>query len=111
MDLPADVSVIVNLTPEHAAEIIYRYVTEKETRLARGLRLREAMRQQLERGETPTGYRADWLRAAVTKVINTLVEEADGFNRVYADDLISAHDLVDVLVTARSRLMKKIKGE
>ena len=84
---------------EYATTAFQCLVNEKQSRLRRGLILRQAMHHQIERGEDPTGYRAEWLKATTRKVSQLLAEEAERFNKTYVNDMASVPDLLDVLAT------------
>lgn len=93
-------------TNEQAASILYRAVADNGARLARGQMLRQMMFEQIEAGEKPQGYRADWIRASAMRLIKELSACANEFNEAYSDDRISSLDLVDVVATARGLLTK-----
>ncbi len=83
-----------------AHEIFGRLSASTDDRLRHGLRLRQEMAEQMERGEKPTGYRAEWLQATAVRVISEMGEAAREFNETHTDDLVSANDMLDVLATA-----------
>jgi len=51
-------------------------------------------------------YRAELLHESSTKVIALLGTLAEQFNAEHGDDLVSLNDLLDILNTARGRLVK-----
>lgn len=83
-----------------AAKIIKKAVENEKLRSARGAIRRKQMMEAIDRGETPTGPRAVWLAETADAVIKTLSERAVSFNEENLDDLISANDLGDALITA-----------
>lgn len=86
---------------QYATSVFVAMVSEREDRLARGVRLREAMHEQIERGEKPTGYRADWLKQAALKLVRQLQQMASEFDKDHPDDKCSVADLLDVLATTQ----------
>lgn len=77
-----------------------------DQKLENGLRLREAMKAAIERGEPVDNYRADWLKATAIQIINTLHSSAEAFNQKFTEDRISLHDLMDALATAMNLVEK-----
>lgn len=90
----------------YAREVFLRLSLSTKERLEHGLRLREKMGEQLARGEKPTGYRPEWLRLTALRIIRELHEAGKEFNEEHPDDLISTHDLYDVLASAIGMLKK-----
>jgi len=56
-------------------------------------------------------YRAEFLHESSTKVIALLGTLAEQFNAEHGDDLVSLDDLLDILNTARGRLVKAAQAE
>lgn len=92
---------------DFASVVFQALVTEKMDRLDRGVMLRQQMFDMIQRGETPTGYRAEWLRAQAMKVVEVLTEMAKAFDDKYPDDKCSVSDLTDILATTQG-LFRKI---
>lgn len=84
---------------EYATTAFLCLVNEKQDRLRRGLILRQKMHDAIERGEEPTGYRAEWLKGMVKKVAALLAQESEQFNKTYVSDMASVPDLLDILAT------------
>jgi len=74
-----------------------RVLKHERQRLETGYALREHIHQQLSVGQEPEHYRVEWLRDAVSKVIDTLMTIGSDFNRDHPDDKASTADLVDIL--------------
>lgn len=96
---------------EWAADIIKAAAANEKLRGARGAIRRQQMKDALERGETPEGPRAVWLKETAAAVIKTLEAASINFNETNLDDLISANDLGDVLITAIKWLQASSNGE
>ncbi len=74
-------------------------VSEKQDRLTKGLMLRQAMHDTIKRGEKPTGYRPEWLKARALELVKVMAAEAQKFDEAHPDDKCSVSDILDVLVT------------
>jgi hypothetical protein len=79
--------------------------TEQERRLANGAELRQYVKAVVERGEKPTGYRADWLITSADSVLIHLDSLVQKFNEQHPDDMASLADLLDIIMTARKKLL------
>jgi hypothetical protein len=91
---------------DFATEVFVALVTEKQDRLTKGLMLRQAMHDQIKRGETPSGYRPAWLKAQSLAVVKSLAEAAEAFDQGHPDDKASVSDLMDILATAMNLFRK-----
>jgi hypothetical protein len=80
-------------------------VAESQDRLGKGRALRDKMLADLGAGRTPTGYRAAFLHATAALIIKVLMNAAERFNAEHLDDMCSVADLLDVLSTARQKLL------
>ena len=110
---------VLLVTPEEhektlvaSVAIIHRFVTDVDAKLRFGIRVREALRVAMLRGEHPQSYRLDWLRKTAVDLFGFLGERARQFNDEFPQDHISRQDLLDVLNTAVNQLVsnsKKIK--
>ncbi|HEY4885821.1 MAG TPA: hypothetical protein VII08_19520 [Myxococcales bacterium] len=74
-------------------------------RLARGAQEREALRQQLERGEQPQGPRAEWLRAGSKAILHLVAQQCERFTAEHPEQAASLADALDLLWTARAMLL------
>lgn len=90
-----------------ANRILLRFITDKETKLLHGARLRAEIHEQIARGIEPSGYRVDWITKTVGGLFGWLSERAAEFNAAHPQDAISTDDLSDVLATAESRLKNR----
>ena len=88
-------------------EVLRLVHTQKMSKLMNGMLKRRAIKEALERGEKPTGYRVDWLHSSSQKVIETLRIVATEFNNDHKDDTASVHDLVDIVSYVMYTLTKK----
>jgi hypothetical protein len=75
-------------------------------KLSNGAKLRNEMYDQIKRGETPTGYRAEWVKDSARKVVNLLAEIAADFNKRFPEDRCSANDFIDILSTVKAWIKK-----
>ncbi len=74
-------------------------------RLAKGAQDRAAVQEQLQRGEMPTGYRAEWLRRSAMAVITVAAECGERLDVEHPEQAVSLADTLDVLATARRILL------
>lgn len=95
---------------KYAAETLARYVEARKadyrTRLQTGARRRKTIGEQLQAGLEPRGPRVDWVQEGSQQVIELLVELGEEFNSVHDDDMVSLMDMLDILATARHRLIR-----
>jgi len=89
---------------KNATRILYRFVTDKDSRLQYGSKLRAEMHEAIKRGEEPQGYRIEWIKSCVKDIFQLLGNKAAEFNVLYPQDRISNMDMHDVLVTAVAKL-------
>ena len=89
---------------DYTVGVLTRLGWDDQTRLKTGLNLRKEMHAAQERGETPTGYRADWIKNTVKAIIHLLAESGDCFNLLHPDDKASLMDYGDILQTVQSNL-------
>lgn len=68
--------------------------------LQNGTKLRNRLAQQIQLGETPTGYRYDFLVNSAYRLIDELGNIARDFNDAHPDDRCSTIDFCDILATA-----------
>lgn len=90
----------------NANAILLKLITDKEARLRYGMKKRAEMIAAVQRGEEPTGYRAEWLKETVRAVFRLMASQAAMFNTVHPRDRISTNDFIDVLNTAIGKLLK-----
>lgn len=76
-----------------------------DERVARATKLREHMHSLLDKGEKPTGPKADWVRESAGHVIQLLGEIAEGYNAEHDDDAALTGDMLDILATVRGTLI------
>lgn len=98
------------MTPEKkawAAEVLVAVVGSEGNRLETGLRRRQMIREAIERGERPTGYRVEWLRQASLAVVSKLKEIGQEFNARNPDDQASVADFLDILANASTYLKEQ----
>lgn len=88
---------------EHANGVFIALAKSAQERLANGLKRREEIREQLMKGINPSGYRAAWLDETATRLTELLGQCAREFNEDHTDDMISAHDIGDVIATILHR--------
>lgn len=97
----------MNETARNANRILLKFITDKESKLRYGAKLRAEMQEAIGRGESPKGYRVDWILKTVTELFGWLGEKAAEFNAAHPQDAISADDFSDVLATAQMRLRNR----
>jgi len=74
-------------------------------RLAHGAQEREAIRQQIERGEQPQGPRVEWLRAGSKAILLLVAQQCERFTAEHPEQAASLADALDLLCTARAILL------
>jgi hypothetical protein len=82
-----------------ANEVLYSLLTTQKKRLENSVQKRNALMASIDRGENPTGYRADFLRDSAKRVLMELASIAKDFNDAHPDDRCTAQDFVDILNT------------
>ncbi len=87
-----------------ASDVLYKFVTSKESRLKYGATKRQEMQQSLKAGKKVEGYRAEWILKAMEDVMRTLIKSSEKFNNTYFHDMISVDDMKDVFTSALNRL-------
>lgn len=92
------------LKAEFAKRIFAKFDNDEKSRLYNGAAIRREIRDAIDRGEEPVGYRVEWLKKSSQKVIHTLHEVAKEFNKEYPHDKASVQDLCDILNTTLKRL-------
>ncbi|NDG28447.1 MAG: hypothetical protein EB120_14875 [Proteobacteria bacterium] len=95
---------------EFVMKIMEKFVENQELKLARGARLREEIRQTIQKGQMPKGYRAEWLINSGHEILAALSKIAKKFDRDFPDDRASVNDLMDILTTAQFLLKKQLKS-
>ena len=91
-------------------EILKQVHLQKQSKLMNGMLLRKEIRDALDRGEVPKGYRVDWLGESSHRIMGLLTQISMEFNDEHKDDAISVHDLLDVL-TYTMYVLKRELGE
>jgi hypothetical protein len=91
-----------------ATTVFESMLTEKLDRLKHGAILRQTMFDTIQRGETPKGYRADWLRKQAAHLNSALGEIARKFDAEHPDDKCSVQDLLDILATTTDLYRTKV---
>jgi hypothetical protein len=79
-------------------------------RLDNGARQRTEIKRQIEAGEEPQGYRAEWLRESAHAILDLMATRAGQFNAVHEDDQASVADLLDAISTAERMLLDQSAG-
>jgi hypothetical protein len=98
------------MTPDLARTILHRFIVEHEQRQRYAKADRDRMHAMLERGENPTGHRAEWVRQSSTAVVEALLRVSQEYNLIYPYDIVLVGDLLDVLVTTRRRFTDAVGG-
>lgn len=103
---------------EYAVEILSKLASATdEERLAYGQVMRQEISDMLKRGQTPAGYRWDWLVASSKQLMELLQMMADDFNKAHPHDMASTLDILDILAMTTSNIKQivvqqnKNKGE
>jgi len=96
-------------TMKNANRLLQRFVSDTESKLRYGLRLRQAYFEAVQRGEDPKNYRTEFISNTSTEVFAWLTEKAREFNKKFPQDRMSGHDFLDILATAHHRLQEKLK--
>ena len=96
---------------QQAADFFYHLVCNNEKRLQNGLSERERIKKQIQNGDRPSGYRAEWLRKSSARVITLLQEIAQEFDTIYTTDKFSALDLIDILSTTQRKIKSSLEDE
>jgi len=89
---------------QQASEVLFKLVTDIETKLRWGQIQRENIKAIIKSGKVPRGYRVDWLDATARGLIRFLRERAEEFNFMFPHDRCSTDDFVDALSSAILRL-------
>jgi hypothetical protein len=92
---------------QNVSDIFVSLLSHRDSRLARGAKLRAEMHEQLARGEKPDGYRPEWVRTSAFKLIQELQRLGLNFNESHTDDQCSIGDLIDIVTTALGHLKKR----
>lgn len=95
---------------EFILDVMKRVATSQTVRLQNGARMRDEIRQAIQRGERPKGYRVAWLQESGYEVIKTLTKIAKQFDKEHPQDKASVQDLMDVLSTTMFLLKKATKN-
>jgi hypothetical protein len=74
-------------------------------RLAYGARERAEMQAQIERGEEPTGPRADWLHASAHRILGVVAEQCERFTAEHPEQAASLADALDMVWNTRTMLL------
>lgn len=90
-----------------ANEVLHTLVTAHKARLANSIQRRNTVMEAINRGEEPSGYRVDFLRASAKRILVELAEIAREFNAEYPDDRCTAQDFIDILGTTTLWIKKK----
>ncbi len=99
------------LSPDTANTLLVRFALTGDKRLLYGSGVRDRMRKQLAKGETPKGYRAHFLEDGARHLLETVYSLARDFNRTYPWDQISAPDIVDLLQTTKNMYVRRSQLE
>ncbi len=94
------------LKSRYISDVFVALVSGEPDKLRLGMDRRQQMYEQVQRGETPTGARVEWIRTSARRLVNELERIAQDFNETYPDDKCSAQDLLDVLATANAWFKK-----
>jgi hypothetical protein len=94
---------------DFAVKVLHRYVTSSDTRLRYGQLQRRDMKDDIENGVKPTGYRAEWLVSTTDALLDVLIEASRQFNASYHFDMISTNDMRDVLIGLLDQIDSKTK--
>jgi len=92
------------LEARYACDLLRTLAGTHEAALKRGLMRRTEMVKAMEKGESVSGYRSDWISQSADRVLQVLRECAKTLHEEHPDDRASALDLIDILATARSRV-------
>jgi len=87
-----------------ASDVLYKFVTSKESRLKYGATKRQEMQKALQAGKKAEGYRAEWILKSMEECMKTIIKSAEKFNNTYFHDMISVEDMKDVFTSALNRL-------
>lgn len=93
---------------DFAIEVLVALHTEKQDRLTQGMIRRQAMHDQIKRGETPVGYRPDWIKSQARELVRALATAAEEFDLAHPDDKASVSDLMDILATTIGMFKKSV---
>lgn len=89
---------------EAAARTIDRWFAADHLRDRYGQAARAATLKKMEAGETPTGYRIDWLKKVSKDLVKVLANAKIEFDRQFPWDRCQGEDLGDALATAAGHL-------
>lgn len=95
----------------NANRILLRFATDTEAKVRYGLRQRQELKEAVRRGETPTGYRVDFINKASRDMFTFLSQKAQEFNAAYPQDRMNTDDFSDILMTAHAILRSKTSGK
>lgn len=96
---------------EFTRDVFVKLVTSGIEDMRRGLQLRKDMHESLKRGETPDGYRYQWIKISAQLVINLLHEIAIDFNTKHSGDQVSDFDLLDILATTDAAIQSRTEED
>lgn len=85
---------------EFAKSIFSQVAATAESRVAFGLLDRERIKSSLRRGESPSGYRVEWLKKSAKRVHAQLQDASQEFNEANRHDRVTDEDFIDVLEMA-----------
>lgn len=95
----------VVMTPDLARNILWRFVTEAESRVKFANKSRASVHAQIERGEMATGHRAEWVVDTSNALVDALMKAGHDFNGTYPYDVAMLGDFLDVLTTTKARFL------
>ena len=94
-----------------ANRIFLRFATDIDAKIRYGQRQRQTLKEALARGETPKGYRVDFINRTARDLFKFLADRALEFNIAYPQDRMNTDDFADILLTAMKLLQSKISGK
>lgn len=65
----------------------------------------ERVREQIARGESPTGYRVEWVRNTAVAMLKTLENQCEAFDMMHPNDRASATDCLNSVLTLANMLL------
>jgi hypothetical protein len=95
----------VPIDADLARNILWRFLTEENLRIAFATKNREAMHASVKAGKEPLGHRVEFVVNSSNFVIAKLLELAKTYNDTYPYDTVLLSDFLDIIATSRARFL------
>lgn len=78
---------------------------QQEQRLEQAHKDTDRVRDQLDRGENPTGYRVEWIRNTAIEMLKALTKQCEYFDMHHPNDRASSTDCLNATLTLVNMLL------